>query len=100
MANNQLNCPKNLFSSGHKKGIYFQTPKEQALVAFSNKPQTMQIAARQTGIERAKIWRLICKWHKRGRLHLLHQGLWNASKLSAGYYTPDTNLIIQPFTLF
>lgn len=95
-----LNTPINSLRKRKSKDKKFEVQMSRVFAAFKRKPSTMLMVSIETGVLRANICRYVAEWRKGNTIHLLKQGLCEASKHRAGYYTTDTSLFTQSSKLF
>lgn len=76
-----------------------RTQFQNVYLVFLERPSTILMASRKTGIERASICRYCATMRKAGTIYLLNKGLCPISKHPAGFLTTNPELIPKDLTL-
>lgn len=72
-----------------------KTQEKRVFDAMYRRPVTMLMAAKETGVERANICRIVDALRRRGRIWLLYKMPCEITKDRAGYYTTDRHKALK-----
>lgn len=90
-------------SIGKDSDSQYLIQERRVFFSLKERPKTMLMVAKETGIERASVCWFIRGFRKADKVQVHHVSLCPISKHRAGFYTTDSNLfrsIGQQLTLF